>query len=1074
MTHPHTVNIDTNLYSRQIGAYGIETMGKLIKMKVLISGLRGVGVETAKNVILAGPKSVTLHDDAVISYSDIGANFYLNEESVGKASRAQVCHPKLAELNPYVHTNIHTGTLTEQFLKQFNVCIFTETPQEDLIRYNEICHSNNIGFIAADSFGLAASVFVDFGPAFTIHDATGEEFKEVIVAGIVPNGEKTTIHTHTDKILPFQTGDYVNLREIEGPTQLNHNGPYQITVNGTHSFSIPVDCTGMPAYVTNGIVSFVKVPKVVSYRPLSTVVKTPVAPNEYSLPDIDMAKWGRSHHLHIAIQALQKWRSTNGSLPLPRDDQVVKEIMAIADSINEEYKKAVEMGVEGAMSVEKVEEDVVKGVCYFAPCCISPMAAILGGIVAQECVKYTGKYSPINQLLLFDFFEMCPTLFDVKDALAGGAYASAKTRYADQMAIFGKAYQDALTNLKVFVVGAGALGCEYMKALALMGVGSSDKGLVTLTDMDNIEVSNLNRQFLFRKEHIGKPKSICAASAATVMNPSLKTRALEIAVGPATEGTFDDVFWSDLDCIVNALDNIQARQYVDGRAVWYHKALLESGTLGTKANSQVVLPNLTQSYSDSQDPPEESIPVCTLRNFPHQVEHCLEWARDLFTGFFEQTPQAAATYIRDPVSFLAQLSKEGTIFNQREKLQNVKSLLEACQIASYDACVQRAVDIFQTRFHDDIAQLILNYPKDHTTSDGLPFWSGPKRFPQALSFNPEDPVHMSFVFSTANLFAFNIGLPQISNIEEVRAISKRCTVKPFKSRHITIKTSETDTSVEGAADDEEVVKKLCNQLSDAAQFGANATKVTPAEFEKDDDTNYHIDFITACANLRARNYRLQEADRHRCKMIAGKIIPAIATTTAMITGFVSVEFLKLVLYRPVANSSALVGDENKRIAEYKIESFRNGFVNLGIPIWLLSEPLPPIKHLDKDFDPLLNAPVKARPSGFTAWDVIELTIPNGTIKQVCEAIQEKLNVEVTMVASGKFSMYNTFIPSATMKSRYERPVKDVYDDLLAVAAQTSPVDVIPPSRNYIALQLSCSDPEDDADVIIPTVKLVYV
>jgi len=80
--------IDTDLYSRQIGTFGIETMGKLIKMNVVIVGLRGLGVEVAKNLILAGPKSVTLYDPDHAKLSDLGANFYLKEEHVGKTTRA--------------------------------------------------------------------------------------------------------------------------------------------------------------------------------------------------------------------------------------------------------------------------------------------------------------------------------------------------------------------------------------------------------------------------------------------------------------------------------------------------------------------------------------------------------------------------------------------------------------------------------------------------------------------------------------------------------------------------------------------------------------------------------------------------------------------------------------------------------------------------------------------------------------------------------------------------------------------------------------------------------------------------
>ena len=94
--------------------------------------------------------------------------------------------------------------------------------------------------------------------------------------------------------------------------------------------------------------------------------------------------------------------------------------------------------------------------------------------------------------------------------------------------------------------------------------------------------------------------------------------------------------------------------------VFHGKPLLESGTLGCKANSQMVVPYKTQCYGDSQDPPEESIPMCTLRNFPNQIEHCIEWGRDKFNSMFVEPAQDTVSFLENQKKYMSQLKMNTT------------------------------------------------------------------------------------------------------------------------------------------------------------------------------------------------------------------------------------------------------------------------------------------------------------------------------------------------------------------------------------------------------------------------------
>jgi len=164
----------------------------------------------------------------------------------------------------------------------------------------------------------------------------------------------------------------------------------------------------------------------------------------------------------------------------------------------------------------------------------------------------------LRQWLHFDIFETLPREDKVKPNRE-----LMNSRYDDQIAIYGREVQEALGKVNLFMVGAGALGCELIKAFALMGIGCKDGGKVHCTDNDNIEVSNLNRQFLFRKSNVGHSKSECASTIAKRINKDLNVQDYMTRVGPESEAVFNDKFWGSLNFVVNAVDNMSARLYVD-------------------------------------------------------------------------------------------------------------------------------------------------------------------------------------------------------------------------------------------------------------------------------------------------------------------------------------------------------------------------------------------------------------------------------------------------------------------------------------------------------------------------------
>lgn len=239
----------------------------------------------------------------------------------------------------------------------------------------------------------------------------------------------------------------------------------------------------------------------------------------------DFAKFDRPGTLHAGFQALSLFRETHKRLPRPRNPEDASTLVSLAKKIDAD-----------------ADEKIITELSYQASGDVSPIVAVIGGFVAQEVLKAcSAKFHPLVQHLYFDSLESLPSIIPTEEECQPTG-----SRYDGQIAVFGKTFQDKISNHRQFLVGSGAIGCEMLKNWSMIGLATGPNGIIHVTDLDTIEKSNLNRQFLFRPKDVGNFKAEVAAAAVAEMNPDLKGHILskQEPVGQATESESADVAFS--------------------------------------------------------------------------------------------------------------------------------------------------------------------------------------------------------------------------------------------------------------------------------------------------------------------------------------------------------------------------------------------------------------------------------------------------------------------------------------------------------------------------------------------------
>jgi NEDD8-activating enzyme E1 len=202
---------------------------------------------------------------------------------------------------------------------------------------------------------------------------------------------------------------------------------------------------------------------------------------------------------------------------------------------------------------------------------------------------------------------------------------STTSPFADEGYVAGEDVVANLESAKILVIGAGGLGCEILKNLALSGFKD-----IHVIDMDTIDVSNLNRQFLFRQADVGKPKADVAAAFVSNRVPGVTITPHNCKIQD-----FDEDFYMQFTLVICGLDSIEARRWINATLVSMVsdspeslKPLIDGGTEGFKGQAKVILPTISSCIECqlSMHAPRAAVPLCTLATIPRQPQHCIEWA----------------------------------------------------------------------------------------------------------------------------------------------------------------------------------------------------------------------------------------------------------------------------------------------------------------------------------------------------------------------------------------------------------------------------------------------------------------
>lgn len=983
------IKIDDNLYSRQIIFLGMETMEKIAKLKILIIGLRGLGVEVAKNIIVSGPNKVTIFDPNKVGIEDLGSNFYLSMDDLGRR-RDESCLQKLRKLNKYVNVDylkdiskmIFLENIKDKIIENFNVIIITEILSKNIILFLDyLCRENNICLIYSSICGLTSFIFTDFGPKFTIYDEACLK-KRIFFVKNIERSEKGLVQIDWDKEKNPNISQYVIFKDVEGMTEINYNESnhkvFKIEPKSKNEFYIG-NTLNYTEYKSGGYIEETVLPKQVNYECFEKKLEEPFTNK------IDYVNH-KKKFIFLVFKSIMEFYDSKERLPLNYNEKDYEEIKSITKNIFDN------LNYDNLKSFDKNEisfdEKIIKNICFTCSSEIPCMTSLIGGIICQEIIKTTGKFTPINQFKIFDFLQYSTAIPDSYKNYS----KREKTRYDDLISIFGTKVVEKIRGLNILLAGAGALGCELLKNLALFGILNS----VLIIDDDSIEISNLNRQILFHEEHKGLSKAKISCDSSKEINNDLNCNYINKRISPKNKDIFNKNYFSKIDFVLGAIDSQEGNYYLMKQCELFEKIFIKGGTKGASGKAEIFIPNMTCSYNDINyiEDKEDKLPSCTRREFPGKIEDCIDNARDLFDDYF-------ITFIIDFKDFMLNENNindekiKNEIENSLEKFNYFYKIIYLIENSNEieNQLIQIAFEKFYKLFSEDIQNIFKNHPINDSDESKI-FWNN-KKIPKEMKLDLKDSLCLTFLFSIIKIYAdiLNLDIGLIKNI----AI--------FQENLNQILADEKNNNISEIINGSLITNPnllfnkiiwLKKEMKNSNELLARIKKIKEINFEKDIPELYHLQFVHSLANLKAKSYKIPCCDKFYTMEYVGKIAPTTITSTAIVAGFMCFQMIGFIINKMfICNNNKNFSNEYDEIDDEEL--IDNCLHNLCFNLknnYFLFECL---------YEQVFNGVWKANkliPEKFSRWYKM---VENGnkTIEEFNLYMKEKYGVDVTLILSAE-------------------------------------------------------------------------